>query len=204
MAFNPNQLLNNPTSLLSIKAQGGVLAGQVQAEPVPAPVYDKKLYENAYARLGLLRIDNVVDLGCGPGNFTGVMVDRNQRPEVYLGVDMSHQCIQTAKSAYPGWSFIYGDFTSPQVRQQYERYDAFLLLNVLDVVEDDLGFVESIPSEKPVLFSMPKFPKSDSVRYYDDISPLRERYSNFLSIKSVGRLTLGADEHYYMVVAVRW
>jgi trans-aconitate methyltransferase len=178
--------------------------GQAKPEPVPPPVYDKKIYENAYARLGLLQIKDVADLGCGPGNFTGVMVDRHQKPEVYLGVDMSHAAISVAKAAYPDWSFIYGDFTSPQVRQQYERYEAYLLLHILDTIDDDLGLIETVPAGKPVLFSMPRFPKEGSLRYYEDGFYLRERYSNYLSIKSIGRVSSGPGEEYHMAVGVRW
>ncbi|MDR1308462.1 MAG: methyltransferase domain-containing protein [Deltaproteobacteria bacterium] len=205
MSFDPNQLLNNPASLLTLQGQAAKRpATEAAPEPVPPPPYDRTMYENAYGRLGLLRIANVVDLGCGPGNFTGVMVSRRQKPEVYLGVDMSHNSIRIAKAAYPGWNFIYGDFLSPGVRQQYERYEGFLLLNMMDVMEDELAFLDTVPSQKPVLFSMPRFPKEGSLRYYDDMTALRDRYSNHLSIKSVGRLSLAQGQSYSMVVGVRW
>ncbi|MDR2300962.1 MAG: class I SAM-dependent methyltransferase [Deltaproteobacteria bacterium] len=205
MTFDPNQLLNNPANLLSLKGQLAPRAmEEPSAEPVPPPPYDRAMYENAYGRLGLLHIANVVDLGCGVGNFTGVMVSRRQKPELYLGVDLSHNNIKVAKAAYPGWSFIYGDFNDPAVRQQYERYEAYLLLNMMDVMDDDLAFLDTVPSEKPVLFSMPRFPKEGSLRYFDDPALLRDRYSNYLAIKSVGRFSDAQGQTYSMVVAVRW
>ncbi|MDR0354498.1 MAG: class I SAM-dependent methyltransferase [Deltaproteobacteria bacterium] len=206
MTFDPNQLLNNPGALLNLKGQIPVHppGENVAPEPTPAPAYDPSLYENAFGRLGLLHIANVADLGCGMGNFTGIMVKRRQRPEVYIGVDISHNNIKVAKAAYPGWNFIYGDFASPQVIQQYERFEAYLLLNVLDVLEDDLGFLETVPGEKPVLFSMPRFPKEGSVRHFSDVQDLRTRYSNHLSIQSVGRFADAQGEAYSMVVAKRW
>ncbi|MDR2386313.1 MAG: class I SAM-dependent methyltransferase [Deltaproteobacteria bacterium] len=205
MTFDPNQLLNNPANLLSLKGQLVPRAmEEASLQPVPPPPYDRAMYENAYGRLGLLRIANVVDLGCGVGNFTGVMVSRRQKPELYLGVDLSHNNIKIAKAAYPGWSFIYGDFNDPAVRQQYERYEAYLLLNMMDVMEDELAFLDTVPSEKPVLFSMPRFPKEGSLRYFDDPAQLRDRYSNHLSIKSVGRFSEAPGQSYSMVVAVRW
>ncbi|MDR1165041.1 MAG: methyltransferase domain-containing protein [Deltaproteobacteria bacterium] len=203
MGFNPNQLLNNPASLLSIRSQAIAAQSQEPAAPVPPPPYDKGLYRDAYSRLGLLRIDNVADLGCGVGNFTGVMTEKKQRPEVYLGVDSSHANVKVAKAAYPGWNFIYGDFNSPQVRQEYERYDAYLLLGVLDVIEDDLGFLESAPSGKPILFSAPRAPKEGSLRHFPDMYAIRERYSGLLSVKTVGRFR-SAEADYSMVVGVRW
>jgi hypothetical protein len=131
------------------------------------------------------------------------MVKRNQRREVYLGVDIGHANIQTARAAYPEWSFIYGDFRSPQIIERYERYEAFLLLNVMDILEDELSFLDLVPSQKPLLFNVPAFPKEGSLRYYGDVASLRERYSCHLSIKSVGRFNIGG-EGYLMVVGVRW
>ena len=186
----------------------GLVSGLGQASialepPAPPPPFSPVLYENAFSRLGMLNIANVADLGCGPGNFTSVMAKRNQRREVYVGVDISHAQIQTAKAAYPEWSFIYGDFRSPQVIERYERFEAYLLLNVMDILDDELAFLDLVPSGKPVLFSMPRFPKEGSLRYYEDVQSIRDRYSSHLAVKSVGRLALGADA-YYMVVGVRW
>lgn len=213
MTFNPNQLLNNPASLITVKGlvaphgiPGVVAPNQAAApkeEPAPPPPFDPTLYENAFSRLGMMNIANVADLGCGPGNFTSVMAKRGQRREVYVGVDISHAQISTAKAAYPDWNFIYGDFKDPQIIGRYERFEAYLLLNVMDVLDDELGFLDLVPSEKPLLFSMPRFPKEGSLRYYEEISDLRARYSTHLSVKSVGRLMLGTDA-YYMVVATRW
>ena len=45
MTFDPNQLLNNPASLLSLKA--GRAAGapeEEKPEPVPPPPYDRTMY----------------------------------------------------------------------------------------------------------------------------------------------------------------
>ena len=118
-------------------------------------------------------------------------------------MDIAHAQIRTAKAASPEWSFIYGDFRSPQVIERYRRYEGFLLLNVMDLLEDDLGFLELVPSGKPLLFNMPRFAKEGSLRYYDTMTELRDRYGGHLAIKSVGRLQLGR-EPYYMVVGVRW
>jgi SAM-dependent methyltransferase len=203
MAFNPNQLLNNPANLLAFRGQQAAARPAEPADPVPLPPYDKGLYRDAYSRLGLLSIANVADLGCGCGRFTGVMVDKNQKPEVYLGVDMSHDRIKAAKAAFPGWSFIYGDFNDPKVRQEYERREAYLMLNVLDVIEDDLGFLETVPPGKPVIFSLPRTEREGSLRFFPDMFSLRERYSSLMSIRSVGRYK-DSEGVLNMVLGVRW
>jgi SAM-dependent methyltransferase len=176
---------------------------QAASQPTPPPEYDMGLYRDAYSRLGLMRLANICDLGCGAGNFTGVMVQKNQRPEVYLGVDNSHAQISVARAAYPGWSFIYGDFMSPAIRERYERYDAFLLLNVLDCLEDDLALLEILPSGKPVLFSMPRSSRAESLRFCPDNFSLKERYGSYLSVSSIG-VYRSKGLVYSMAVGVRW
>jgi SAM-dependent methyltransferase len=201
--FNASQLLNNSPGQIVFRPKSPKADEQVKKEPIPAPVYAPGLYQDAFSRLGLLNIANICDLGCGAGNFTGIMAKNRQRPEVYLGVDNSHAQISVARAAYPGWNFIYGDFLNPQIWEQYERYEAFLLINVLDTLEDDLGLLSILPSEKPVLFSMPRSEKEGSVRFIDNQVDLKQRYGNLLNIRSVGRFRT-PETVYSMVVGVRW
>ncbi|MDR3205421.1 MAG: class I SAM-dependent methyltransferase [Deltaproteobacteria bacterium] len=223
MPFDPNQLLNSTVNLMAIKGQGVKTTSlpPATAEPItPAPMtpaaeasqgesavmgpFDPTFYQNAFSRLGLLQIANVCDLGCGEGRFTSVMAERRQRREVYMGVDISHGRIKVAKDNFPGWNFIYGDFFSPQVRQQYERYEAFLLLNVLETLDNDLEFLVTVPSGKPMLFNCPLAPAEGLKRHFEDMGAIRERYSNYLSIKSIGRANLKNGDRHFMVVGTKW
>jgi SAM-dependent methyltransferase len=205
---NANLIFSSHSALLGIRPGAAPkIPGQANREPkketLPSPPYDPGLYRDAYSRLGLMRLANICDLGCGSGNFTAVMVKNNQRPEVYLGVDISHAQISAAREAYPGWNFIYGDFFQPQVFERYERYDAFLLLNVLDSLEDDLDLLASLPSGKPVLLSAPKFPRPESYRHFPDQPTLKERYGNLLNFRSIG-VYRNKDMVYHMAVGERW
>ncbi|MDR2338694.1 MAG: methyltransferase domain-containing protein [Deltaproteobacteria bacterium] len=214
MAFNPNQLLNNPANLLALRGakppdhgapdpDGGHKPFGKAETPEPEP-FDRGLYLDAYSRLGLLRIANVADLGCGQGNFTSVMSAKRQKNEVYIGVDSSHARIQIARKAYPGWRFVYGDFTDPKVREEYERFEAYLLLDVLDAMEDDLGFLERITPGKHLVFNVRKNMREGAVRCFEDHFAVRTRYSALLSIKSMGSFRGGSDGGCGMVVASRW
>lgn len=203
MSFNPNQLLNN-NSLAMFNPTLARPASQPQAAPVPPPPFDPAMYVNAYGRLGLLSIENVADLGCGAGNFVSVMEARGQRPERYLGIDRSHAQISVAKAAYPGWKFIYGDFNDEHVRAEYERYGAYLMLNLVDTLEDDIGFFQSMPSGKPLVFSLPRFELEGSLRYMADTKDIHERYSSILQIGSIGRFRNKSGETWSLVLAKRW
>ncbi|UQZ89282.1 hypothetical protein C4J81_08775 [Deltaproteobacteria bacterium Smac51] len=205
MSFNPNQLLNTPMSMLNPLVANKPKDPDTNKAPVPPPPFDPEIYIDAFGRLGMLSIENVADLGCGAGNFVSVMTSRNQRPEVYVGVDSNHQQISTAKAAYPGWKFIYGDFNNDRVKAEYERYGAYLMLHVLDTIDDDLAFLATLPEGKPVVFSLPKFEKEGSKLWLAEGRDIHDRYSSILSIKSIGRYRSKATgEAYSMVVATRW
>jgi trans-aconitate methyltransferase len=204
MSFNPNQLLNTPRSMLNPMLVKPNDPEEGKA-PVTPPPFDQGLYLDAYGRLGMLSIENVADLGCGAGNFVSVMTSRNQRPEVYIGIDNSHSQISIAKAAYPGWKFIYGDFNNERVKAEYERYEAYLLLHMVDTAEDDIAFLMSMPAGKPLVFSIPKFEKEGSKLCLTEGRDIHERYSSFLSIKNIGRYRCkSTGDSYSMVVAARW
>ena len=202
MSFNPNQLLNNPLAMMT----PGLVKPRAEENlaPVPPPPFDPTMYQNAFSRLGMLSIENVADLGCGAGNFVSVMTARNQRPEVYLGIDNSHSQISIAKAAYPGWKFIYGDFTQERVKAEYERYGAFLMLNLIDTLDDDLAFLASMPEGKPLVFSVPRFERADSKLFLPDNPDVHERYSSILNIRSIGIFRNAEREAWSMVLAARW
>jgi len=206
MSFDPHHLLNTPESLLSHPGlMAGLDNGREGAPAEPPPPFDPGLYLNAYGRLGLLGIDNVADLGCGAGNFVSIMTKKGMRPEMYVGVDNNHQRISTAKAAYPGWKFVYGDMRDSRIRADYERYGAFLMLNLIDTLEDDLGFLASLPPEKPLLFSITISERPEACFFLPDSNSVRDRYSSVLQIKSVGRyFSPNTGEGWSIVLASRW
>jgi hypothetical protein len=208
MSFNPNHLLNNPASLLNRPGlMAGLDNGREETAAAPPPPFDPGLYLNAYGRLGLLGIDNVADLGCGAGNFVSVMVAKGMRPEMYVGVDSNHQCVSTAKAAYPGWKFIYGDVRDPRLRAEYERYGAFLMLNLIDALEDDLGFLAGLPQDKPLVFSIARSERPEARFFLPESNDIRDRYSSILKIKTVGRYYHPDTDEFqgwFVVLASRW
>lgn len=182
-----------------------VLAKPVaNAVPVEPPPFDPGMYNNAYTRLGMLSINNVAELGCGAGNFVSIMSRRKMKPEMYVGIDQSHKDISVAKAAYPDWKFIYGDICDQRIRAEYERFDAYLMLNLLETLEDDLGFLRTLPSEKPLVFSVPFSPQPGAVRFMTDSHAIREYYSDILRIKTIGRYNNRKGESWGMVIACRW
>jgi hypothetical protein len=184
----------------------GLDNGREDAAPAPPPPpFDPGLYVNAYGRLGLLGINNVADLGCGAGNFVSVMTAKGMRPEMYVGVDSNHQCVRTAKAAYPGWKFIYGDMRDSRIRAEYDRYGAFLMLNLIDTLEDDLDFLASLPPEKPLVFSISKTENPEARLFLTESNMVRDRYSSVLNLRSVGRyFNLNTGQAWFIIQGSRW
>lgn len=60
------------------------------------------------ARVPLSRAENVVDLGCGPGNSTALLAERFPNARV-VGVDSSPQMIERARQDYPSMEWILAD-----------------------------------------------------------------------------------------------
>lgn len=200
MSYNPSQLLNQSMGMLN----PALIKPKADAAPVAPPPFDPGIYHNAYARLGALTINNVAELGCGAGNFVSVMVTRGMRPEMYTGIDSNHKEVSVAKAAYPGWKFIYGDFTDLRIRAEYERFGAYLMLHLVDTLDDDLGFLSTLPPEKALVFSIPNFPRPGSLRFMTDNTAIREYYSSILRIQTIGRYKNTEGESWSMIVAHRW
>ncbi len=202
MSYNPNHLLNNNLAYLNPALTAKPAP---EAAPVPPPPFDPDMYTNAYGRLGLLGIRNVADLGCGAGNFVSIMTKRRMRPEMYVGIDFNHDQISIAKAAYPGWKFIYGDFTSERIRMEYDRFDAYLMIDLLDSMDDDISFLQSLPEGKHLVFTLPRFEREGARFFASEGKEINDRYSSIIKLKSVGRFKVArTGEVHSLVLACRW
>jgi trans-aconitate 2-methyltransferase len=65
------------------------------------------------ARVPLAKASRVVDLGCGPGNSTELLVDRFAGADV-LGTDNSEAMLASARQRLPGCRFEFGDIATWQ------------------------------------------------------------------------------------------
>lgn len=62
------------------------------------------------ARVALASPQSVIDLGCGPGNSTKVLIDRWPKAEI-CGLDISPEMIAAAQKSDPSRQWIVGDIT---------------------------------------------------------------------------------------------
>jgi trans-aconitate 2-methyltransferase len=63
------------------------------------------------AQVPLRSANRVIDLGCGPGNSTELLIERFPSAEV-IGLDSSQDMLQQARKRLPGCTFIEGDLST--------------------------------------------------------------------------------------------
>ncbi len=104
----------------------------------------------------------VVEVGCGTGNFTRFLLDR----EVVVAVDIEAACVEALRERYPGQANLRTAISNPEDRdfRQLARFapDSCVCLNVLEHIEDDLtalGSMAAILREGGVIaLIVPAFP----------------------------------------------
>jgi SAM-dependent methyltransferase len=104
----------------------------------------------------------VLDLGCGIGNFTSALLDR----ELVVAVDLEPDCIERLRERYPRQHNLHalvGDASCLRIRDLAQlRLDSCVCLNVLEHIKDDVAIVRSLASFlKPgaaIVLLLPAFP----------------------------------------------
>lgn len=92
----------------------------------------------------------VADVGCGLGNFTPWLLDR----ELYLGVDLDEELLRELESTYhqsPSVQALRLDLTDASFAQTMTRHriDSLLCVNVLEHIENDRRAAENMVSSLP-------------------------------------------------------
>jgi 2-polyprenyl-3-methyl-5-hydroxy-6-metoxy-1,4-benzoquinol methylase len=96
----------------------------------------------------------VIEIGCGLGNFTRYLLDR----ELVVGIDIEPACAEQWQRAFPGQTNSIGasflgkamDVTDPAFLElKQHRPDTVVCLNVLEHVEDDVTALRHMHSVLP-------------------------------------------------------
>jgi len=100
----------------------------------------------------------VIEIGCGLGNFTRQLLDR----EAVLGVETDTDCLETWRARYPGLESIAADAADlPIEKLQRFRADSCVCLNVLEHIEDDraalAGMAAVLPPGGKIVLIVPAF-----------------------------------------------
>jgi SAM-dependent methyltransferase len=78
---------------------------------------------------------SVLDVGCGPGFFTGVLHDEEVRS--YTGVDITDALFPDLRARFPGYSFVRKDVASDPLDG---TFDLVLMIDVAEHIVDPKAF----------------------------------------------------------------
>jgi 2-polyprenyl-3-methyl-5-hydroxy-6-metoxy-1,4-benzoquinol methylase len=119
----------------------------------------------------------VVDVGCGTGRFAELL--RRNGQESYLGFDFAPAVVEEA-SRYSRGPFVVADIREWEHGSHLPDVCCYVMLEVLEHLDDDVGAVERIPPGCPVVFSVPNFWSESHVRRYLQPRHVFERFGSLL------------------------
>ena len=134
--------------------------GSLAMEPVESSPW-LGMYRTAR---GLLPALPIIDLGCGTGRFGEFL--RQSGIEGYRGYDFAPDVVAEAQSYCPVYPFEVADIREWEHGRELPDECCYVLLEVLEHLDDDLDALSRIPAGLPVVFSVPNFWSHSHVRRF--------------------------------------
>lgn len=153
------------------------------------------VYETAAALLPDLP---VVELGSGTGRFAELL--RRHGQTEYWGYDFAPEVVAEAQRYCPTFDFAVADIREWEHGPNLPDEATYVLLEVLEHLEDDRDALARIPPGLPVVFSVPNFWSQSHVRRYMQPREVFERYGDLLDFdawQTVRFPTLGRRVHVF-------
>lgn len=142
----------------------------------------------------------VVDVGCGTGRFAELLHRRGVTR--YMGFDFAPAVVAEAARycRHDGFSFEVADVRDWQHGPNLPDECCYVLLEVLEHLDDDRDALARIPGGLPVVFSVPSFWSESHVRRFAQPRDVFDRYGDLLDFtgwKSVAFPMLGRRIHVF-------
>jgi len=151
-------------------------------------------------RIRRARVESMLDLGCGPGQFACLM--RDQGVKEYTGIDFSGVCIKQATAICPEYQFINGDIMNPRYLKMLE-YDAVAMCEFLEHVDDDMVILGNIRSGTKVFGTVPDFICDGHVRCFKDAGEVAARYGHFMDKFTIFMAKVDNRKHLFLFEGIR-
>ncbi len=151
------------------------------------------------ARINLPNPQSIIDMGCGPGNSTQVLVERWKQSKI-VGVDKSPSMIEKAKQDYPDQEWKVVDVGMDKI---IEKYDLVFSNATLQWIPDHKNLLKNlweivkpggaIAAQIPLYHLMP-------VSKLIDVVANESEWKDRLK-ESIGKLTILEPDNYYDILA---
>jgi len=128
------------------------------------------------------KVVSVLDIGCGDG----AMLEKCDKVGIVgSGFDFSHEAIKVCRKCR-GLSRVWvGD--AKEAENYILEYGAYLCLEVLEHIQDDISVITRLRSQSLFIFSVPSWasPGSSHVRCFGNDNQIRLRYGDLIDIESI-------------------
>jgi SAM-dependent methyltransferase len=170
---------------------------EIQASLERASNYNRWIVDQAKEHLGR----RVLDAGCGAGNLTRLLLDR----ELVVGVDEWPDFVESVGASFAGADNVVvhsADLADPSLPAQLEQYriDSVICSNVLEHVEDHRAALANMATLLPrggaIFLLVPAFPALYGE--HDRADHHFRRYTKRSLRETVAPLPLEIERDYYM------
>jgi trans-aconitate methyltransferase len=125
----------------------------------------------------------VVDLGCGTGRFIECLLNGINYGPVE-GVDFSPSALREAARILPDdTQLTNADLRTWEPNPNRLGNTTYVVLEVLEHLEDDLGLVRRIPPGHQLVFSVPSYESESHLRKFRNAGDIWARYANLLEFR---------------------
>lgn len=159
------------------------------------------IWEKALALIEEITKPNLIEVGCGVGQFANLLFDHNIIN--YNGIDYSKEAIKLAKGNNKRFAdkFIVDDAYQSQIFQ--EKYNTVILFEVLEHLDHDLLILNKIAEDSTVLFSVPNFDSESHVRFFESETEILTRYSNIIRIDDIYQFQISKNNKLYLAKGIK-
>jgi len=140
----------------------------------------------------------VVDLGCGTGRFAELL--RRNGLTDYRGYDFAPAVVAEAQSYCPAFDFRVADLREWEHGPELPDVVCYVLLEVLEHLDDDRDILRRLAPGQPVVLSVPNFWSESHVRRFLQPADVFARYGDLLDFtawQSVPFATPGRRIHVF-------
>ncbi|HAR84091.1 MAG TPA: hypothetical protein DCR69_00005, partial [Clostridium sp.] len=141
---------------------------------------------------------NIVDIGCGPGQFAKLLLDNGIKD--YRGIDFSQEAIKYAKIRNDKNRHSFNVDNAYTTTLFNEEYNTVIIFEVLEHVDEDLKILSRIREGSTILFSVPNFYSDGHVRWFNSKQEIIERYKKYVELKDLISFSTGGMNKIFLAV----